>query len=185
MSEHTFYCPGVGVWGTTNDVSRATLQEYPPGTREIDPSPGVGYTFDGLAWVVKVPTVNELRSAKIAAIIAKAETILSAGYPSNGLHVSLDDGSRADFTAMAATATAAAAAANAVPWPDSYARGWISKENVRIPLATPAEGLTLAASVGNHYASIVQHRRDLKDAANAAEDAEALAAIDTNSGWPE
>lgn len=183
MSEHTFYCPGVGVWGTTNDVPRATLQEYPPGTREIDPSPGAGYTFDGLAWVVKVPTVDELRSAKIAVIIAKAETILSAGYPSNGLHLALDDGSRADLTAMAATATAAAS--GAVSWPESYSRGWIAIENVRIPLATAAAGLTLAASVGDYYAAIVQHRRDLKDAALAAEDAATLDAIDVSAGWPD
>ena len=45
--------------------------------------------------------------------------------------------------------------------------------------------LALAASVGDWYAAIVQHRRDLKDAALAAEDAAALDAIDVTTGWPE
>ena len=34
------------------------------------------------------------------------------------------------------------------------------------------------------HAAIVQHRRDLKDAALAAEDAAALDAIDETAGWP-
>lgn len=84
---------------------------------------------------------------------------------------------------MAATATAASA--GAVLWPQSYARGWIAIENIRIPLDTPAAGLTLAASAGAYYAAIVQHRRDLKDAALAAKDAAGLDAIDETAGWPE
>ncbi len=129
------------------------------------------------------PSLDDLRSAKISAITSVSASLLAAGAPlESGLHVALDDGSRADLTAMAATATAAAA--GVVAWPESYARGWISIENVRIPLATPSEGLALAAAVGNYYAAIVQYRRDLKDAALQAEDEAALAAIDVDTGWP-
>lgn len=128
-------------------------------------------------------SIEDLRKEKIAAIETKAAALLYGGAPVPGdLHVALDDGSRADLTAMAATATAASA--GAVSWPDSYARGWITIENVRISLATPTAGLTLAASAGNYYAAIVQHRRDLKDAALAAETDAALDAIDINAGWP-
>lgn len=128
-------------------------------------------------------SLDDIRAAKLAAISATADALLATGVPiDGGLHIALDDGSRADLTAMAATATAASA--GAVTWPESYSRGWISVENVRIPLATPVAGLTLAASVGNWYAAIVQHRRDLKDAALAAEDAAALDAIDETAGWP-
>lgn len=128
-------------------------------------------------------SLDDLRAAKLAAISATADALLAAGAPvSGGLHIALDDGSRADLTAMAATATAASA--GAVTWPESYSRGWITVENVRMPLATPAAGLTLAASVGDWYAAIVQHRRDLKDAALVAEDAAALDAIDHSAGWP-
>lgn len=147
----------------------------------------VGWSFDGANWSAPVeppPSMEDLRKAKIDDITTFGDTLLSAGAPvAGGLHVALDDGSRADLTAMAATATAAAS--GAVAWPDSYARGWIAIENVRIPLATPAAGLMLAASVGNYYAAVVQHRRDLKDQALAAVDAAALDAVDISAGWPE
>jgi len=130
------------------------------------------------------PTFEKLRSAKTEAIIEKAEALLIVGAPvSGGLHVALDDGSRADLTAMAATATAAST--GAVSWPESYSRGWIAIENIRIPLVTPTAGLTLAASAGDYYAAIVQRRRDLKDLALAAEDAATLDAIDVSAGWPD
>lgn len=137
----------------------------------------------GYSALPPAPSLDDLRSAKVSAIMAASAALLSAGAPvGTSLHVALDDGGRADLTAMAATATAAAS--GAVAWPDSYARGWIAIENVRIPLATPSDGLMLAAVVGNYYAAIVQHRRDLKDAALRAEDEAALAAIDGAAGWP-
>ena len=130
-----------------------------------------------------IPTLDDLRRQKISAINERAQMLLRSGTPvADGLHVALDDGSRSDLTAMAATASAAAS--GAVPWPESYSRGWITVENVRIPLATPADGLTLAASVGDWYAAIVQHRRDLKDQVLAAADVDALDALDITAGWP-
>lgn len=129
------------------------------------------------------PTIADLRAAKIKAIETAADALLVAGAPlADDQHIALDTDSRADLTAMAATATAAAS--GAVSWPDSYSRGWISIENTRIPLAAPADGLALASAVGNYYAAIVQHRRDLKDVALVAEDATTLAAIDETAGWP-
>lgn len=184
MSEHGFYHPSTGYWQTTSDVSPEILSSYPAGTTEVPIKPGSEYGWNGADWVVLPAVFDDLRAAKLSAISATADALLAAGAPvGSGLHVALDDGSRADLTAMSATATAASA--GAVTWPESYSRGWITVENVRIPLATPAAGLTLAASVGDWYASIVQHRRDLKDAALAAEDAAALDAIDVTTGWPE
>ena len=147
---------------------------------------GIGWIFDGANWTAPVepePFLEDLRAAKIAAITAVADALLAAGAPvAGGLHISLDDGSRADLTAMASTAIAASS--GAVEWPESYAQGWITAENIRIPLAQPAEGLALAAMAGSHYAAIVQRRRDLKDAVLAAPTADALAAIDIDAGWP-
>ncbi|PKR87411.1 hypothetical protein CXZ10_20420 [Pleomorphomonas diazotrophica] len=137
----------------------------------------------GLSSTPPDPTLDDLRSAKLDGINAAAAALLAAGAPvDGGLHVALDDGSRADLTAMAATATAASA--GSVSWPESYSRGWIAIENTRIPLPAPVDGLALAVAVGNYYASIIQHRRDLKDAALAAEDEAALATIDIVAGWP-
>ena len=159
--------------------------EPPNGATEVASPPShAAMIWNGSKWTVPTLSFDDLRTAKLAAISATADALLAAGAPvSGGLHIALDDGSRADLTAMAATATAASA--GAVTWPDSYSRGWIAVENVRIPLATPASGLMLAASVGDWYAAIVQHRRDLKDAALSAEDAAALDDIDETAGWPE
>lgn len=147
---------------------------------------GIGWLFDGSEWSPPAgppPSLDSLRVAKLAAISVTADALLAIGAPVHGgLHVALDDGSRADVTAMAATATAAAS--GAVSWPASYSRGWITIENVRVPLATPAAGLMFAASVGDWYAAVVQHRRDLKDLALAADDTAALDAIDEAAGWP-
>ena len=137
-------------------------------------------------FVPEPPTLEDLRTAKIAAINSRSSDILAAGAPivvdTDTLHVALDDGSRADMTAMGTTAIAAAS--SAVPWPDSYQAGWITVENIRIPLPLPSDGLALAATVGDYYAQIKRHARDLKDAAIAAEDQSALDAIDIEMGWP-
>lgn len=161
------------------------LCPQPEGAETVEAPDDVfpGWLYDGNDFRAPESTLDGLRADKLAAIIAKAGALLFAGAPvDGGLHVALDDGSRADLTAMAATATAAAS--GAISWPESYARGWITVENARIPLATAAAGLTLAASVGDYYAAIVQHRRDLKDAVLAAENAAALDAIDVSTGWP-
>lgn len=61
------------------------------------------------------------------------------------------------------TMPALAAISGALPWPEDYAQGWISIENVRIPMPSPQDGLTIAARAGARYASIVQAVRDIKD----------------------
>lgn len=127
--------------------------------------------------------LQTIRQVRLADIAAKVAGILLAGAPApGGLHLALDDGSRADMTAMGTTAIAAAS--GALPWPESYALGWITVENVRIPLPAPADGLALVASAGSYYAQVVQHGRSLKDAILAALDEAAIAAIDIEAGWP-
>jgi len=128
-------------------------------------------------------TLDGARAAKLKAIEAQIRAQLAAGVPFGGLHIALDDGSRADMTAMGTTAIAAAA--GSIPWPEDYARGWIAMENVRIALSTPADGLGLAATVGAHYAALRQHGRDLKDLAGAAETVGDLDEIDVTAGWPD
>lgn len=130
-----------------------------------------------------VPSLDELKAAATAKIDRRASDLLDVGYrTSDGLHIKLDDATRADLGTMATTALAAAGAA--VPWPESYKIGWIATENIRIQLPVPADGLALAAAVGDFYARIRQHARTLKDAALAAVDTAALDAIDLEGGWP-
>ncbi len=146
----------------------------------------IGWTWDGEALSPPAVPFADLKIAKLDAVKQRMEAELATGAPVDvgeaTLHIALDDGSRADMTGMAATALAAAT--GAVPWPSSYQAGWITIENARIPLPTPAEGLGIAAFVGDRYAQIRQHGRDLKDAVLAAEDAAALDAIDIDAGWP-
>jgi len=140
---------------------------------------------DGAGWApppAYVPSLAERQAALIYEIDARRDLMVAAGAPIGGLHVAIGDGSRADMGAMATTALAAAS--DSTPWPASYAVGWIAIENVRIPLPAPADGLALAATVGDWYARIVQHARSLKDAVLAAEDVAALDAIDIEAGWP-
>jgi hypothetical protein len=136
---------------------------------------------------IRALTFDEARVAKLASIMAKADALLAAGAPvsheGDTLHIALDDGSRANITGMATTAIAASA--NTIEWPASYQQGWITIENIRIPLTAPADGIALAAQAGDYYAQIVQRARDLKDAAIAAEDDSALSAIDIDAGWPQ
>lgn len=142
-----------------------------------------GWRFaDGAFAAPAGPGLEDLRAAKVAAISARAAALLAAGAPYGGHHIALDAASRADLGAMATTALAAQA--GSVPWPESYALGWISLANIRIPLPTPADGLALAAEAGDCYACIVQTARNLKDAALAAPDADALAAIDVEATLP-
>lgn len=186
MRSAGYYHPETGsYWETTSEIPPEILATYPAGTVPYPLSPGERYKPDGAGgWTAEEPTIVDLRSAKLDTIVAKASELLGAGAPtSHGLRIALDDASRSDLTAMAATATAAAS--GAVAWPESYSRGWISIENVRIPLPTPIDGLTLAASAGDYYAAIVQHRRDLKDASLAAASAAVLDAIDVTAGWPD
>lgn len=129
------------------------------------------------------PSFDDLKSARIADVEAKVRAMLDAGYPhAPNLHVALTDRSRTDLGAMATTAGFARLAI--VPWPESYQRGWITIENTRIPLATPEDGIALAAPVGAYYGAIIQHGRDLKDAILAASDEATLNEIDINAGWP-
>lgn len=146
-----------------------------------------GYLFDGEEFAPPAASpLDALKAELTAGINSHVAALLATGAPvvvgESTLHVALDDGSRADLTAMAATAIAASG--EAIPWPASYQAGWIAIENVRIPLPTPSHGLGLAAGVGDRYAQIRQHGRDLKDAVIAAIDEVDLAALDIETGWP-
>ncbi|SHO65805.1 hypothetical protein SAMN02745172_02452 [Pseudoxanthobacter soli DSM 19599] len=129
------------------------------------------------------PTLEERRTALIAAVGFIANRMVAEGAPYLGQRIALDEGSRADITGMATTAVAAAG--GAVPWPESYSLGWITQANSRLALPTPADGLALAAAVGDYYARIRQHARTLKDVLIAATDEAALHAIDITAGWPD
>ena len=87
-----------------------------------------------------------------------------------------------ELTALGATALGVIG--GVIPaWPENYAKGWVSVEGDRIPLADALTGLNLALLAAAVYAALVQHDQDLADAIDAAADAAALQAIDVSAGW--
>lgn len=184
--------------GMTAPIKALDIRSSTHHVEEVDPPelfvPGALVLEDGEWLIVNTPLYEAvvaaqleiLKAERLDSIRALTDAKLAEGAPiehdEQVLRVALDDGSRADMGGMATTAVAAAG--GAVPWPASYQLGWITIENLRIPLPTPADGLALAALVGDYYAQVRQHARDLKDAVLAAEDEAALEAIDIHSGWP-
>lgn len=152
--------------------------------------------WDGAYWEILdqdaydaavLAALTPAKEAKSTAINAKLSEIITAGCPieheGDTLHIQMDDRSITKLTAMAATATGAIS--GSIAWPEAYSAGWITAENIRIPLATPGEGYALSAMVGEFFAALSQYSRDLKDDADAAVDQAALDAIVVDTGWPE
>lgn len=167
------------------DTDGNILDVFPPslGFQHAPSSVEVGWHFDGKEFFnpSDVMTIDERRQAKLNAVSGLVAIKLDAGYPEGGgLHIALDNESRADLGAMATTAALAMSGATA--WPESYSKGWITIENVRIPIPTPQDGVSLAASVGDYYAKLRQHARDLKDQILASQNPEG---VDIETGWPE
>lgn len=145
-----------------------------------------GWTYDGTTFALPLMDVSleDRIAAVVNAISGKVAALMAAGYPVQGddLHVALDGETRADLGAMATTAALAISGVTA--WPESYSKGWITIENIRIPLPTPQDGIALGAAVGDYYAQVRQHARDLKDAALAATEETPPEGIDIDAGWP-
>lgn len=129
------------------------------------------------------PTIEAQRLAKVAAIDQTKAARFAAGAPFGAQRIAVDDRSRTDMVSMAVAADLAAR--GVVPWSQGYTDGWICIDNTRLPLPAPADGLALAAHVGDWYARTIQRARDLKDAALAAATVGDLDAIDLPAEWPE
>lgn len=123
---------------------------------------------------------TETRAAKIRAIDAERDRRLALGALHMGKRFAMTDSSRTDLGGMATTA--GLVLSGVLPaWPVAYAEGWIAIDNTRLPLPGPAEGIALAATVALAYSELVQHARNLKDIALAADDP---TKVDELAGWP-
>lgn len=149
--------------GLVLNVILAGNDYVPPSGHSTVPDEGetatIGATWNGTEFVAPPAPAPDL----VAYADQKKVAILGQGalHVGTGLHIPLDDASRADLSGMATTALATIG--GALPWPDEYAQGWITIENVRIPMATAQDGLALAALAGAHYAAVVQLARTIKD----------------------
>lgn len=133
--------------------------------------------------VVPIPAAELLDAAckaTVRAIDDERDRRLSAGAPYAGRLIDVSDRSRANLSGMAVAAMAAQA--GHIPWSEAYAAGWIAVDNTRVALPTPADGLALAASVGDWCGRTIQHARTLKDIALTSIDP---AAVDWLADWPD
>ncbi len=148
-------------------------------------------------WIERPMSPEELaaefdaaRRTVIADISADRDALLRLGAPYGGKRVQVDERARADLAGLALAAVLAQT--DPAAWSDGYSTGWITMDNTRIPLPTPAEGSALAAAVGAWYAAVIQAARNAKDAALAVvldplDPAISRAALDasrTGAAWP-
>ncbi len=127
-------------------------------------------------WIGRLMTAAEI----VFVINTERDRRLRVGAPYAGRRIDVSDKGRADLGGMSIAALLAQS--GAVPWSDGYALGWITMDNSRVALPSPADGLTLAAAVGDWYGRVIQHARTLKDAVLATADP---LAVDVSEGWPD
>ncbi len=140
----------------------------------------VDLTPDEIAELDAPRPLDERRAALVAAVQAERERRLALGAPYGGKRIDVSDKGRADLGGMVAAAILARD--GVVPWSEGYSAGWITHDNSRVPLPTPADGIALAATVGDWYGRTMQHARDLKDEAMASDEPEVIDII--TAGWP-
>lgn len=132
-----------------------------------------------VAYAVEAIPLDQRRGAVVAAINAERARRLAVGAPYAGRHIDVSDKGRADLAGM--TLAAILAASDPTAWTSGYATGWITMDNTRLALPEPADGLALARAVGAWYGAVMQHARDLKDAALVSGEPEG---VDVLAGWP-
>jgi len=115
---------------------------------------------------------------KAAAISNAYASALGAGLAHNGTLYQIDAASQQRIAARALLARACIDGAE--DWPDGF--GWIAADNSRPPF-TAAGFWAFAVAAQNRVTALTLNARALKDALGAAASLEAVAAIDTSSGW--
>lgn len=145
----------------------------------------IGWKYSGTEFTEPPPIgLGVLKAGKVAQVNNLLLARLATGYVlPGGFHIAISDEVERRLTSMGTTA--GFAVLGITSWPEDYRRGWITEENIRYALPEPADGLALATAVGAYTAALIQHARDLKDAALTAQDAAALDAIDIEAGWPQ
>lgn len=115
---------------------------------------------------------------KAGAIAAAYAAAIGAGLVHGGALYQIDAASQQRIAARALLARACLDGAET--WPESF--GWIAADNSR-PTFTAAEFWAFAVAAQNRVTVLTLNARALKDELTAAASLEAVAAIDTSSGW--
>lgn len=137
--------------------------------------------------VTREPTLAERKAAMKQAIDATRDALFSAGFTVAGTGTSLDGKvlqtrdvvDRTNWlTSQASYSTAVAGG-----FGDVVGATFRTADNVTVIL-TYAQGLNVLLAMAGWGAAVMGNSWALKDAVDAAEDEEALDAIDIGAGWP-
>lgn len=140
--------------------------------------------------VVSVSAAHQLAAAVLAkgsAIAAAYAAAVARGYEHRGKVIQIDPESRQNIDSMALLARLVLNNVDGAEWPADLAeKGWRTLDNTHLPM-TPTQMVSMSFEVANHFVAIRFRASALKDAlaaAVAAQDADAIAAIDPSTGWP-
>lgn len=139
--------------------------------------------------VLTVDDLPRVKAAKQDAIIAAFEARIAAGLPYAGKVVQIREADRNVITAVFGRATAHLSQQVApipdvdITWPEG-GYPWRMLDDTYLPLSAIAF-VDMAQRVADYYGALFYVSRALKDAIAAAQTAQAVTAIDVDSGWPE
>ncbi|HYF87434.1 hypothetical protein [Azospirillum sp.] len=162
--------------GIGKRVERLPQDEWVVGAGAV----AVAYRLLPLTAHEETAQAAEARTKRVAEINAERDRRLAEGAPYQTKRIDVSDRGRADLGGMAIAAVLAQS--GTVPWTEGYSTGWITMDNTRLPLPTPAAGLALSAAVGDWYGRMMQFARDLKDEVLTSPDPDAVSIA---NGWPE
>ncbi|MGH6879269.1 hypothetical protein [Hypericibacter sp.] len=152
----------------------------PEGAQFVDGAPErAGDRWDGAGWA---PDLAQLKAVKRAAAVALFAAKQEAGAPYGGKVVQLREEDLTRINGAALKATLALNPASGVAWAPDFA--WRMADNSMLPLATPVAMIGLAAAAAAAYEDLRKRLWAIKDAIEAADTAEKVAAIDETKGWP-
>lgn len=134
----------------------------------------------GGVWTQQWAERNKTEAEILADVNIKKATLLNRGAPYAGKYIDvMSDNALAVIGGV--TSAAILANAGALAWGSPF-NTHIAQDNSQISLATAADGIAFAGTVGGWYGAVVLHARELKDAIEASE---APHEIDITAGWPE
>jgi hypothetical protein len=123
--------------------------------------------------------IDVIKIKKLEQINFIRENIFNTGYTWNGYTFDSNDSGRANLTSAALGAVIMGKAAdNTAPF-----TSWRTMDNQDVPL-TGAQLVTFGLTMLNWYSSVMAYSWAKKDSINNCATADAIRAIDLNSGWP-
>ncbi len=143
------------------------------------------------AWFASDPSVQQIinnynpvpaaQATAVAAVNARYDAIIAAGFAYQGKSYQIDPASQANMAAVGAMALGSVGNPTSAPWPAGFV--WIAADNSQVTMtAQQAYAFTYAA--GLYVSAAILNLRALKNQILAAASVAAVEAVDLTQGWP-